>query len=368
MSTLAFDVTKRDEKTKARLGIIKTAHGTIETPVFMPVGTRGAVKTVTTQQLLDIDTQIIVANTYHLLLRPGKEIIDLAGGLHSFMKWPKPILTDSGGFQVFSLSTLNKVTDDGVHFQSHIDGSHLFLGPIESMEMQKVLGADIALCLDEYPISSQDDNAVIMATKRTLQWAKICHEYPLQAHQHLFCIIQGGLDKELRRHCASELVAMNFSGYAIGGLSGESSDDMYEIVDCLEPYLPAHQPRYLMGVGTPRNIIEAVMRGVDMFDCVLPTRAARGGTAYTWQGKINIAKGRYAKDFSALDPEMDTYASKFSKAYIRHLFNVDEITGLSLLTMQNLAFYHDFMMQLRQAIRTGSLLQFYEKVVSLYPI
>lgn len=365
---MKFTLHKKDPSTKARLGTIETAHGTIETPVFMPVGTRGAVKTLTQRQLLEIDARIILGNTYHLMLKPGMEIMAKAGGLHSFMQWERPILTDSGGFQVFSLVGLNKITEEGVHFQSHIDGSRHFLGPVESMEIQKILGADIVMAFDEcspYPCEKEDAE---IALWRTIRWAKECREYHLQSYQNLFGIVQGGIYPDLRAQCANALVPLNFDGYAIGGLSvGEPAEHMYNILDNVEPLLPEQKPRYLMGVGTPRNLVEAVMRGVDMFDCVMPTRNARNGTAFTWEGKIPIKAGRYADDFSLLDPHLSSYASGFSKGYVRHLVNVDEITGLTLLTLQNLAFYLDFMRQLRQSIANETLSEFYQKVCTLYP-
>lgn len=367
--SLKFTVLKNDTSSKARCGRIETTRGIIETPIFMPVGTRGAVKTLTHQQLLDINTQIILGNTYHLMLRPGMEIIEKAGGLHSFINWHKPILTDSGGFQVFSLSELNKITDEGVHFQSHIDGSKHFLGPNESMKIQKTLGSDIVMAFDEctaYPCERQN---VEMALERTHRWASICRSYPLGSSQSLFGIVQGGVHADLRKQSAEALAAMEFDGYAIGGLSvGEPADEMNAMIEVVEPHLPQHKPRYLMGVGTPRNIVEAVMRGVDMFDCVMPTRNARNGTAFTWSGKIPIKAGRYADDFTPLDDQIDCYASQFSKAYIRHLINVDEITGLTLVSLQNLAFYLDFMSQLRQAIQNNSLTDFYQKVCAVYPV
>lgn len=368
MSHLKFDILQRDSKSQARLGTLTTAHSTIETPVFMPVGTRGAVKTLLPQQLLELNCKIILANTYHLMLRPGADIVEKAGGLHKFMNWPNSILTDSGGFQVFSLGALNKITDEGVTFQSHIDGARYFLGPIESMTIQKKLGSDIVMAFDQCPALPCTDEDMDRALHRTHTWARICRDFELQPHQNLFGIIQGGCDIVKRQESARILGAMDFEGYAIGGLSvGETSELMYATLDGCCSHLPDHKPRYLMGVGTPRNLIEAVMRGVDMFDCVMPTRNARNGTAFTWQGKVNIKAGRYAEDFSPLDPELDCYTSQFSKAYIRHLLNVDEITGLTLVTLQNLAFYLDFMRQLREAIRQNTLDVFYQKVCSIYP-
>lgn len=368
MSSIAFKVNKRSIHSKARSGILETAHGPIETPIFMPVGTRGAVKTLTNRSLEDIGAQIILGNTYHLMLRPGMEVIGNAGGLHRFMNWQHPILTDSGGFQVFSLSSLNKITESGVHFQSHIDGSKHFLGPLESMQIQKTLGSDIVMAFDEcspYPCERAE---VERAMERTHRWAALCRDYSLQSHQNLFGIVQGGIYPDLRRESAKALTAIDFEGYALGGLSvGEPADLMHHMIAEVEPLLPPDKPRYLMGVGTPRNIIDAVMQGIDMFDCVMPTRNARNGTAFTWSGKISIKAAKYANDFSPLDPETDCYTSQFSRAYIRHLLSVDEITGLTLVTIQNLAFYLDFMRKLRQSIENDTLPEFYQKICNIYP-
>lgn len=366
---MKFTLHNKDPYSKARLGTLETEHGAIETPIFMPVGTRGSVKTVTNQQLIDINAQIILGNTYHLMLRPGAEVIAKAGGLHQFMNWQRPILTDSGGFQVFSLSAFNKITDEGVRFQSHIDGSRHFLGPIESMQVQKHLGSDIVMAFDEcspYPCERPD---LQRAMDRTHRWARQCRDFDLRSHQNLFGIVQGGIYEDLRKQSAEALTQIDFEGFAIGGLSvGEPAEIMNAVLDVTVPCLPEHKPRYLMGVGTPRNIIEAVMRGVDMFDCVMPTRNARNGTAFTWQGKVSIKAGRYAEDFSPLDPELDCYTSQFSKAYLRHLLNVDEVTGLTLVTLQNLAFYLDFMTKLRQAIKENTLAEFYERICKIYPV
>lgn len=369
MSALKFNILKTDSLSKARLGKIETAHGNIETPIFMPVGTRGTVKALTHQQLLDSGAQIILGNTYHLMLRPGMQVIERAGGLHQFMNWQLPLLTDSGGFQVFSLAGLNKVTDDGVKFRSHLDGSSYFLGPRESMAIQRTLGSDIVMAFDQcvpYPCTRKDVEASL---ERTHRWAKICQECPLKPYQSLFGITQGGLYEDLRIQSTQAIVNLNFDGYAIGGLSvGEPAEQMYHMIDVIEPYLPKEKPRYLMGVGTPRNLVEAVMRGVDMFDCVMPTRNARNGTAFTWSGKIQIKAGRYAEDFTPLDPELDCYTSQFSKAYLRHLINVDEILGLTLISLQNIAFYLDFMRQLRQSIKQDTLANFYQRICSIYPV
>lgn len=369
MSTLKFTVGKTAALSKARVGVLETAHGAIETPIFMPVGTRGAVKTLTNQQVRDVGSQIILGNTYHLMLRPGMEIMQKAGGLHRFMNWDLPILTDSGGFQVFSLSGLNKVTDSGVHFQSHIDGAKHFLGPNESMSIQKTLGSDIVMVFDECSPYPCERAQVELAMERTHRWAEICRNYSLQSHQNLFGIVQGGVYEDLRQHSAKTLAQLDFEGYAIGGLSvGEPASIMNAVIEQTEPYLPQNKPRYLMGVGTPRNIIEAVMRGIDMFDCVMPTRNARNGTAFTWSGKISIKAGKYSSDFSPLDPDLNCYASQFTKAYIRHLLNVDEITGLTLVTIQNLSFYLDFMRQLRQSIKNDTLPEFYQRICAIYPV
>jgi len=365
---MKFTLLKNETSTKARLGRIETAHGAIETPIFMPVGTRASVKTLTNQQLKDIHSQIILGNTYHLMLRPGTEIIQKAGGLHRFMNWDLPILTDSGGFQVFSLSGMNKITEEGVYFQSHIDGSKHFLGPDESMQVQKILGSDIVMAFDECSPYPCEKPRVEKAMERTHRWAKRCRDYDLQSHQSLFGIVQGGVYHDLRAQSADAITKMGFDGYAIGGLSvGEPAELMNATLEATEPFMPKDKPRYLMGVGTPRNLIEAVMRGIDMFDCVMPTRNARNGTAFTWAGKISIKAGRYADDFSPLDPELSCYTSQFSKAYIRHLLNVDEVTGLTLVTLQNLAFYLDFMQKLRDSIKQDKLLDFYRRVCEIYP-
>lgn len=368
MASFRFNIDKVDSQSKARLGRMETAHGIIETPIFMPVGTRGAVKTLTNQQLIDINAQIILGNTYHLMLRPGMDVMEGAGGLHQFMNWDRPILTDSGGFQIFSLSSLNKITENGVFFQSHIDGSKHFLGPDESMQIQKTIGSDIVMVFDECSPYPAERGVVERALERTHRWAARCRAFELKEHQSLFGIVQGGVYEDLRIESAKGLSSMDFEGFAIGGLSvGEPAEMMNAMIDVVEPHIPKEKPRYLMGVGTPRNIIDAVMRGVDMFDCVMPTRNARNGTAFTWAGKVNIKAARYAKDFSPLDPQLDCYTSRFSKAYIRHLINVDEITGLTLVSLNNLAFYLDFMSHIRQAILNGTLMDLYHRVCAVYP-
>lgn len=369
MPTLRFSILKQDQTSKARLGLLETAHGRMETPLFMPVGTRAAVKAVTNQQLLDMDTQMILGNTYHLMLRPGVAVIEKAGGLHRFMNWPRSLLTDSGGFQVFSLAKLSKVTEKGVLFKSQIDGSQYFLGPYESMQMQKILGADIAMAFDDCSFYSVSYEQAKEALEHTHRWAKVCRDFELQPHQNLFAIVQGGEFADLRKISAQVLSALPFEGFALGGLSmGMPAHDVNAMIEAAEPHLPPQKPRYLMGVGTPRNIIEAVIRGIDMFDCVMPTRNGRHGTAFTWEGKIQIKAGRYAEDLTPLDRELDSYPSQFTKAYIRHLLNVKEITGCMLVSLQNLAFYLDFMRRLRQAIREGTLMDFYQKICTIYPV
>lgn len=365
---MKFTLLKKDALSKARLGLIETSHGTIETPVFMPVGTRAAIKAMTHQALLEMGAQIMVGNTYHLILRPGVKIISEAGGLHQFMNWPKPILSDSGGYQAFSLAAFSKVQEEGIYFKSHVDGSKHFLGPQQSLNAQKILGSDIALPLDQCSPYPCDKPIAENALQRTQFWAEQSRDYPLLSHQSLFGIIQGGLYTDLRKQATTALVKLNFDGYALGGLSvGMPQHLVYELIEAIEPLLPMEKPRYLMGMGTPRNIVEAVMRGIDMFDCSMPTRNARHGTAFTWSGKMIIKAGRFAKDFSRLDPELNAYPSYFLKAYVHHLLNVGEITGLILMTWQNLAFYFDFMQKLRQAIASDTLMPFYQRLCKIYP-
>lgn len=365
---IRFSVACKDSISKARTGVLNLSGIEIPTPVFMPVGTRGAIKAMTVPQIKEVGANIILGNTYHLMLKPGVEIIEKAGGLHQFMGWDRAILTDSGGFQVFSLANLAKISDSGVQFSSHIDGSSWFLGPEESMRIQRGLGSDIVMAFDEccpYPSSRQK---IEQSLERTHCWEKICRDYELQEHQSLFGIVQGGVYKDLREQSAKALVPMGFDGYAIGGLAvGEPRDLMNQVLSDQVDFLPEDKPRYLMGVGTPLNIVEAVLRGVDMFDCVMPSRAARHGTAYTWSGKINIKAGKYKQDFSPLDESFVSSASYYSKAYLRHLVNVDEITGHTLLTMQNIAFYLDMMSQLRKAIKEGTTKDFVAKIQALYP-
>lgn len=356
---LKFEVLHEDSKTRARAGIIKTPHGDIETPVFMPVGTRATVKAMTPEALKTIGTQIILSNTYYLYLRPGHDLIKEAGGLHNFMSWDRPILTDSGGFQIFSLSEMRKVTDEGVEFRSVIDGSAHFFTPEKVMEIEEAIGADIIMVLDEpvkYPAERKEAE---IALKRTYNWASRCKEAH-QTDQALFGIVQGGIYENLRKLSAELTVELDFPGYAIGGLSvGEPYPMMYEILDYTVPILPKDKPRYMMGLGDPTNLIESISYGVDMFDCVLPTRVARNGLAMTSAGKLNMRNAKYARDFSKLDPNHDCYTcSNFSKAYIRHLVVSGEILGAILLTWHNLAYLMDVMRQARQAVLEDRFAEF----------
>ncbi|MBE3579675.1 MAG: tRNA guanosine(34) transglycosylase Tgt [Caldanaerobacter subterraneus] len=369
MAAIKYKVIKKDARTKARLGILETPHKVIETPVFMPVGTQATVKAMTPDELKEMGATIILGNTYHLYLRPGHKIIEKAGGLHKFMNWDRAILTDSGGFQVFSLSSLRKITEDGVEFRSHIDGSKHFFTPEKVIEIQNSLGSDIIMSFDECAPYPADYDYVKRSMELTIKWA----ERGKKAHkntdrQALFGIVQGGTYKDLRRECAERLVDMDFPGYAIGGLSvGEPKDLMYEIIDFTTDYLPHDKPRYLMGVGTPEDLIEGVIRGIDMFDCVLPTRIARNGTVFTSRGKLIVRDAPYAEDFSALDEECDCYTCKnYSRAYLRHLFKAKEILAARLATYHNLYFLIKLMEKIREAIRQDRLLEFKEEFLKKY--
>ena len=347
-----YTLEKTDSKSAARAGTLKTAHGDIKTPVFMPVGTCATVKAMSSDELKDIGSQIILGNTYHLNLRPGMEIMEKAGGLHKFMNWDKPILTDSGGYQVFSLAKLRKMHEDGVEFRSHIDGSKHFIGPKESMQIQKTLGSDIVMIFDEctpYPATYEQARESLRITQK---WGDACAEFKLQDHQMLFGIVQGSTFEDLRVASAEYLVKMDLPGYAIGGLSvGEPEEEMLKTLDWVAPVLPEDKPRYLMGVGTPPQLVEAVARGVDMFDCVLPTRVARHGTAYTTHGQIPIKAARYADVFEPIDKGCECYACQnHTRAYVRHLLKNNEILGMRLMTIHNLYFYVKLMESIREAI------------------
>lgn len=345
----------------ARIAELKTPHGVIETPVFMPVGTRATVKAVEPRELEnDVHAQIILSNTYHCYLRPGDDLIAKAGGLHKFMNWNKPILTDSGGFQVFSLSDLNKITEDGVEFKSHLDGTRHFFSPEKSMQIQNNLGSDIIMAFDECSNYGVDYEYARKALDRTERWLDRCIAYHKNDKQMLFPIVQGNFYADLRLKALEKVSKVADVGFSIGGLSvGEPKEKMYEMLDVLAPHYPQDKARYLMGVGSPDCLIEGVIRGIDMFDCVLPTRIARNGTAFTSTGKIVVKNGIYKEDFTTLDAECDCYCCKnFTKAYLRHLFNVDEILGAQLLSIHNLRYLTHLMEQIKQAIKENRLLEF----------
>ncbi len=357
---IGFTITKEDGQSRARLGLLNTPHGTVQTPIFMPVGTQATVKTMTPGEVRDCGGELVLSNTYHLYLRPGHELVAEAGGLHKFMRWDGPILTDSGGFQVFSLGPLRKITDQGVTFRSHIDGSEHFLSPEKSMEIQMALGADVVMAFDEcipYPCNYEQAG---VAMERTTRWAERCRKRHDRGDQALFGIIQGGMYRDLRLQSAAELAALDFPGYGIGGLSvGEPKPMMYEVLNYLVPAMPRNKPRYLMGVGSPDCLLEGVYRGVDMFDCVLPTRIARNGTVFTREGKLVVRNAEYARDFRPLDPECDCYTCRnFSRAYIRHLIKANEVLGIRLTTIHNLRFVLRLMENIREAIAGGYFVEY----------
>jgi queuine tRNA-ribosyltransferase len=363
-----FELLKTDAHTKARLGKLTTAHGVVDTPVFMPVGTQASVKALDPRELLEMGTQIILGNTYHLNIRPGLDIIRAGGGLHRFMNWGKPILTDSGGFQIFSLAKIRKIKPHGVEFRSHLDGSPLFLGPKEAMEIQCVLGSDIAMVFDECPPHDAPAREQKLAVERTVRWARECREQPRAAEQLVFGIVQGGSNAALREECAKALVTMDFDGYAIGGVSvGEPEPEMLKAIEFTEPHLPADKARYAMGLGTPAQMIELIARGVDMFDCVLPTRVARNGTAFTRRGAFGLKGGAYKADFRPIDETCDCFACRhFTRAYLRHLLNVDEILGLRMVSVHNSHLFLKIMADVRAAIAAGTFAEFYRKFIANY--
>ena len=348
-------------QTGARLGRVHTPHGSFMTPAFMPVGTQASVKGMSPEEVSDMGAGIILSNTYHLWLRPGSEIVAKAGGLHSFMNWDRAILTDSGGFQVFSLGNLRKIKEEGVEFRSHLDGSKHFISPEKAIEIQNSLGADIIMSFDECAPYPADYDYVKKSMERTSRWAKRGLEAHQRPHdQALFGIIQGGMYKDLRYESAMQLIDMDFPGYSIGGLSvGEPKDIMNEVLENLTPHMPVHKPRYLMGVGSPDDLIEGVIRGVDMFDCVLPTRIARNGTALTSRGKLVVRNATYQEDFTPMDPDCNCYACRnYTRAYIRHLVKADEILSSRLITIHNLHFLLNLMKNVREAIMEDRLLDF----------
>jgi queuine tRNA-ribosyltransferase len=361
MGAIKYELIKQCKQTGARLGKLHTPHGVINTPVFMPVGTQATVKAMSPLELKEIGSEIILSNTYHLYMRPGEKLIEKAGGLHKFMNWDKPILTDSGGFQVFSLAEFRNIKEEGVTFKSHIDGSKHFISPEKAIEIQNALGSDIMMAFDEcLPHPCEYDYAK-KSLHRTIRWAERCLEtHKNTDNQALFGIIQGGMYKDLREESVREMVKLDFPSYSIGGLSiGEPKPLMYEVLDWTTHLLPENKARYLMGVGSPDCLIEGAIRGIDMFDCVLPTRVARNGTVFTSKGKVVIRNAEYAEDFRPLDDECDCYACKnFSRAYIRHLFKANEILGARLATTHNLRFLIKLMEQIREAIMQDSLMDF----------
>ena len=340
----------------ARRGVLRTAHGEVQTPVFMPVGTQATVKTLEPRDLKDLRVQILLGNTYHLLLRPGNETMALAGGLHAFMGWDGPILTDSGGFQVFSLGKLRKITPAGVAFNSHIDGRRFLLGPKESMETQRILGSDVAMCFDEcIPYPATRDYAE-KSVRTTIEWAARCKEEPHAPGQLVFGIVQGAAFPDLRERCAKELSAIGFDGYAVGGVSvGEPEPELLQGIENSTPHLPEDRARYLMGVGDPIQLVEGVARGIDMFDCVMPTRHARNGSAFTRHGSVPVKAGRFARDLSPVEDGCGCYCCRhFTKAYVRHLLHCGEILGERLLTLHNVHFFMRFMEDMRDALDAGT--------------
>ena len=363
-----FELLKTDAHTRARLGRLTTAHGVIDTPAFMLVGTQGTVKALDPRELREAGAQIILGNTYHLNIRPGVDIIRAAGGLHRFMGWAGPILTDSGGYQVFSLAKIRKIKPHGVEFRSHVDGTLLFLGPKEAMEIQGVLGSDIAMVFDDCPPHTSTPREVRAAVERTIRWARECREQPRAPGQLVFGIVQGGAHAALREQCAKAVVAMNFDGYAIGGVSvGEPEPEMMKAVEMTEPFLPADRARYAMGLGTPAQLVEMVARGVDMFDCVLPTRVARNGTAFTRKGTV-IMKAAFNKaDFRPIEEGCDCFACRhFTRAYLRHLLNVDEILGVRMLSVHNVHLFLRLMADVRAALAAGTFAEFRREFVASY--
>ena len=363
-----FDLLKTDSSCKARLGRLTTARGVIDTPVFMPVGTQASVKALDPRELQEMGTRIILGNTYHLYIRPGLDIIREAGGLHRFMNWSLPILTDSGGFQVFSLAKIRKIKPHGVEFRSHLDGTLLFLGPKEAMEIQRLLGSDIAMVFDDCPPHTSTPGEVRAAVERTVRWAGECREQPRAAGQAAFGIVQGGSHAELREECAKAIVAMQFDGYAIGGVSvGEPEAEMMKAIEHTIPFLPENQPRYAMGLGTPAQLVELVARGVDMFDCVLPTRVARNGTAFTTKGTVSIKAGFNKADWRPIEEGCECFACRnFSRAYLRHLLNVGEILGLRMLSVHNSHMFLKVMADIRAHIGAGTFAEFRREFVANY--
>ncbi|MFN2475352.1 MAG: tRNA guanosine(34) transglycosylase Tgt [Chthoniobacterales bacterium] len=365
-----FELLQTDSGTKARRGRLTTAHGVIETPAFMPVGTQGSVKAVSPRELRELHAQIILGNTYHLFVRPGLEVIRHFGGLHRFMNWDGPILTDSGGYQIFSLAKLRKITDEGVRFQNHLDGTPTFISPEVAMEIQATLGSDIAMVLDECPPWPCEHDYAAKSLDLTIRWAKRCKESLRAPGQLVFGIVQGATFADLRRASAEATVEIGFDGYAIGGVSvGEPEPEMMFAVENSEPFLPADKPRYAMGLGTPPQMIELVARGVDMFDCVLPTRLARNGTAFAASGTLNLKNAEFTMGRDPIEEGCACPAcAEFSRGYIRHLLKAEEILGLRLVTLHNLHFYLQLMTRTRHAIENRTFAEFRRDFVSNYKV
>lgn len=368
-SKFSFEVLKTCKQSGARLGLLHTPHGDIHTPVYMPVGTVATVKAMTPREMLEIGTEIMLSNTYHLHLRPGEDLIREAGGLHKFMSWPKPILTDSGGFQVFSLAQLRNITEEGVAFASHMDGAHIFMSPESSMQIQSKLASTIAMAFDECPSSVAERSYIQQSCARTVRWLYRCRdemarlngeETTINRKQLLFGINQGGIYEDIRIENMKQIAELELDGYAIGGLAvGESAEEMYRIIETVEPYMPADRPRYLMGVGTPVNILEAVERGVDFFDCVMPSRNARHGNLFTSVGFLNLNNRKYFDDARPIDPDCGCPACRsYSRAYIRHLFKARELLGMRLCVLHNLYFYNRLMEDIRSHLEAGTFSAF----------
>jgi queuine tRNA-ribosyltransferase len=365
---IKYELKHKEKNTNARYGILNTNRGSFETPMFMPVGTQATVKLLSPEELKAVHSAVVLSNTYHLCLRPGADVVAAAGGLHKFMNYDGPMLTDSGGFQVFSLADSRQIKEEGVHFKSHIDGSALFLSPEISIDIQQKLGADIAMSFDECPAYPSTYDYMKDSVERTLRWAKRGLDVHEREDQSLFGIVQGGEYEDLRKHSAIETVKMDFDGYSIGGTSvGEDKDTMYRMIDYSTPYLPLDKPRYLMGVGDPLDILEGVERGIDMFDCVLPTRIARHGNAFTKEGKLNLRNAKYKMDFTSLEGDCDCYTCKnFTKAYIRHLLVADEGLGGRLLSIHNIRFLTKLTEDIRESIKNDSFLEFKKSFIDKY--
>lgn len=364
-----YKLEKTDKETKARLGTFEYNGQVFETPMFMPVGTQATVKTLSPEELKAANAGIILANTYHLWLRPGEDIVAAAGGLHKFMNWNQPILTDCGGFQVFSLANPKDISEEGVLFKSHLNGDKLLLTPEKSIAIQNKLDSDIAMSFDECPPASATYDYMKASVERTVRWAKRSKEAHKNPNQMLFGIVQGGAYEDLRKYSATKTVELNFDGYSIGGVAndGESKDDMYKAIDYSIPYLPENKLRYLMGVGEPVDLLEGVIRGIDIFDCVLPTRLARHGHAFTLDGKINIKNAKYKDDFTPIMPDCDCYACQnYTKAYIRHLITADETFGARLLSIHNIRFLIKLMEDIRTSIKNDNVLKFKEEFINRY--